>query len=287
MRRLLGVEVEKTRKLLAVNWTPFLYVGSASSISKETVRIALEYLNLSLKIKDVVDQIEHSPIRAFRLCPISCIQHPVIFFLTPYPSELLPFLSHTLSHEVLHIKHAFFSKPKTPYFVREADVPDWKRAGYSAFSYEKHFQDIIDLVGIENTHRLVWDYCERIHDFLVNKELLSFPEFAQVTRTWETSQSNIEVSILRRDSTSSCPSYECRIAMLDLGMRLKLLEINRQEGILKEVGQIPTGLNYLSHLRKISELFSDLRIPLELSRFKEFVFALDQIVSLSKAIITA
>lgn len=287
MRRLLRMEVEKTRKILAVNWTPFLYVGSASSISKEAVRIALEYLNLPLKTKDVVDQIEHSSIKAFRLCPISCIQHPVIFFLTPYPSELLPFLSHTLSHEVLHIRHAFFSKPKIPYFAREADVPDWKRAGYSAFSYEKHFQDMISLIGIENTYRVVWDYCERIHDFLVNKELLSFSEFAQVTRKWETSQSNIEVSILRCNSTLSCLSYGRRIAMLDLGMRLKLLEMNKREEILKEIGQIPTGLNYLSHLKKISELFSDLHMPLELPRFKELIVALDQIVSLSKAILAA
>jgi hypothetical protein len=286
MRYTLKKEFKRAKKLLGVEQAIFFY-GNARSISKEAIKIAFEYLNLKLRIEDILAQIKGYPYGTFRICPISCIQHPVIFFFSPYPIEMLPFLSHSVAHEMLHLKHALFCSSKVPYFVRRADLPCWKKAGYSVFSYEKYFRDLVNSIGMENTHKVVWDYSERIRDFLVNNELLFHPEYAQVTRTWEKSQAYREVSILKSDSMSIDAKYKRRIALLDLSIRLKFLRENEQKEIWGQLGRIPTKkLDYLSCIKKITELFNGIQMPLEPSRFKELVHTLDQIVSLSKAITT-
>jgi hypothetical protein len=274
-------EVLKARKLLKIKRAIFFY-GNANLIAKEAARIAKKYLNLKLKIENVVKQIRNYAYGTFRLCPISCIQYPVIFFFSPYPARLLPFLSHNVAHEMLHLKHALFCSSKVPYFVREVDRPYWEKAGYLTFSYEKYFKNIIDLVGIKNAHQIIWDYSERIRDYLVSKELLSVPQFVQPTRVWETSQAYTELSILRSNSASMDSLYKRHIALLDLGMRLKFLGKNEQRKILKALMKS----DFTSHVKEISELFDNIQMPSDPSIFKGLVYSLDQIVSLTKVITT-
>ena len=238
-----------------------------------------DYRQLLIKIKA-------KDVPAFRICPISCYQYPVIYFLSPYPEKMLPFIDHTVAHEILHLKHAFFRIDRCPYFTKKEDINLWNKAGYNAFPLEELFEDLVNKYGVENTFALTWDYGERFRDFFIEQELLKSSFFLEATKKWEMHELFVTtrekmLKYLRKYDTFSI--YVLKLLALDTGIKLILLSQRVSPKKLRERPVFPESYSEGEKIvEKGQEMFRSIKYISDPFVLAKKIVKLDEFVGLSK-----
>jgi hypothetical protein len=241
--------------------------SNAEGLARTASEAARTYLGMRIRRGEIESIIAANPLPAFCVFPISCRAFPAIFFLAPYPKDLIHFLSHTAAHEVFHLKLAF--SKTVPYFVESEAYVYFEKAGFSAFLLDEFFPQIIEKFSAEKTMNLVNDVSERLRDFRINKELAMSREFSKITLEWELRQTRKNVaSVLRklRRVKSDYIDYDMAIDLLDLGMRRALLQ---DPAVFEEMKTgIPSGLARTTET--ISEMF-DTSNATDPHKMKQFI----------------
>jgi hypothetical protein len=262
-----------------------VYFSNAKAIAKHACKISKQYLNMECDYRELLEEIKAADIPAFRLCPISCRQYPVLYFLSPYPRKMLPFIDHAVAHEVLHLKYAFFATNQFPYFTPRKTLRVWKRAGYRAFSLEDVFGGFANKYGVEKTSGLIAEYGERFRDFFINRELLRSSIFQLVTEKWTEHELFVTAKekmrmCLRELNTSS--AYRLRLLALDIGIKLAVL----QEKAAKNLQRRPTFPQSFGEeeriVKEVNKKFRHLTIICDPDALMKEIVELNEIVGLSK-----
>lgn len=222
--------------------------------------------------KEIAKAIKAYSVPAFRICPISCVKFPAIFFVSPYPEDMLRFLDHTVGHEVFHLKLAF--SLKGAYFVPSEAAAFYMKGGYDPYILEEYFPSITSRLGLEETQNLVNDLSERLRDFFINKQLMELREFSKITVAWETLQASKDASSVLRtqgELTHKGGDYATAFRLIDLGMRKALLQ-GRGGVFQKEVeSKMPLAFNRM--ISNFSDMFrtSNAQDPYKMKTFIESV----------------
>lgn len=264
-----------------------MYFSNAKAIAKHACKVSRQYLNMECDYQELLEKIKAADVPAFRLCPISCRQYPVVYFLSPYPRKMLPFIDHAAAHEVLHLKHAFFTASQFPYFAPREALDVWRKAGYRALPLEDAFRDFVHKYGVANASGLISEYGERFRDFFINRELLRSSIFQLVTERWiehelfATAKEKM-MRYLRKLDTSS--AYMLRLLALDIGIKLVLLPEKAQKNLQRRPAFPQSYGEGERIVKEVNEKFRYLTTEYDPNTLVKEIVELNEIVGLSNYI---
>lgn len=251
-----------------------VFYSHITSIARYAVDLGRKTLNTEFAYEHIFQMIKSANLPAFRLCPISSVKSPVIFFRRPYPKSMVPFLDHTTAHEVLHLQHDLFAEDKVPHFVPETERDIWLEAGYRAEPLQRYFSELIGVYGLPTAFQLVSQYVERLHDFFVTQDLLRDDLYAQPTIEWERNQ------LLYPEGLTQLPERRRRMLSMDHGIKRALLRPKVLDEDLQAEEEL-RGEPEATIERRVGNAFIKMEERRDPVYLASWVWKLDEIVGLS------